>query len=394
MKNILVLSVSLLLYGLTACDEASNRQRALPVLDFRTDIPEKSFALEELGKVRYVRFNVSDSILLGEEMKLTVHQDNLFFFDARKGEVVGFRNNGDLFSYFNRLGQGGEEYTDIRQFVYDASSQEIFIYTTGRKGIVVYGPDGSYKRLLPILDSIMIDGMASLDDQRLILQDMKNALFIKDGEPVKFNPDFPSPNAYPFIILDKQTATFAPLTAIKPEHRFQSFVLTMKDSKPFIYLGRQLRLFASGDQCLISEPACDTAFALSPDLSLTPVFAHLPSVKEKEGKISCSVMASTTQTMLIEAVTLKYEGGDGLARKQYLYNVPANSFSICKFVSNDFEGHEFQNPVIANNKLYYILYPYTLLEAWKANKLQGELLEIAKRMGEEDNPILMEVALK
>ena len=394
MKKIASLAVILFFLGLLGCVSTSSRQQSVPVLDFRTEIPEKTFALEDVGKVRYVRFNVSDSVLLGEEMKLSVAGDNLFFYHPGQGDIIGFESNGNLLTHFNRKGQSNEEYTDIRQFVYDTDRHEIFIFTTGRKGIAVYDLDGSFKRLLPVPDTIMLDGMASLDKRKLIFLDMKNAQFVKDGEPVKFSPDFPSPSEYPYVLFDKETAEFAPMTALKSENRFNSFVLTMKDSRPFIYLGRQSHLFTSGQQCLISEPASDTAFALSPDLSLTPVFTRLPSVREKEGKISCSVMASTSRTMLVEAIVLKYEGGDGLARKQYLYNVPENSFSLCKFTGNDFEGYEFQNPVIANNKLYYILYPFSLLEAEKANKLHGELQEIAKTLGEEDNPILMEVALK
>lgn len=394
MKKIASVLAILLFWGLLGCVPTSSRQQSVPVLDFRTEIPQKTFALEDVGNVRYLCFNAPDSVLLGEEMKLSVAGNNLFFYDPGQGDIVGFSNSGDLIFHFNRKGQGNEEYTDIRQFVYDTDRREIFIFTTGRKGIAVYGPDGSYKRLLPVPDTIMLDGMASLDRQKLILLDMKNAQFVKDGDPVKFSPDFPSPGEYPYVLFDKETAEFAPLAVLKSENRFNSFVLTMKDNRPFIYLGRQSHLFTSGRQCLISEPASDTAFALSPDLSLTPVFTRLPSVREKEGKISCSVMASTSRTMLVEAITLKYEGGDGLVRKQYLYNVPESSFSLCKFAGNDFEGYEFQNPVIADNKLYYILYPYTLLEAQKANKLHGGLQKIAEIMGEEDNPILVEVTLK
>ena len=395
MKNTLYMIISFLLIGFVSCSDKSNRENyQLPVLDFRNEIPEKTFVLQDVGDVRYVRFHASDSVLLGDRMRLSVNRDHMFFYSSGDGDVIHFNKDGVLLSRFNRKGQGAEEYTDIRQFVYDTDRKEIFIFTTGRMGVSVYDSNGTYKRFLPCPDEVMIDGMASLDKQRLILVNMRNAKYIKDGEPVKLVASSPDPDEYPFVLLDKETGKHAPFSAIRSENRFQSFVLTMRDNKPFMYLARQLRLFPAGDQCLISEPASDTAYSVSADLSLTPVFAHLPSVKDNNGKISCSVMALTSQTMLIEAVPLKYEGGNDLQRKLYLYNVPGNDFSACKFVSHDFSGHDFLNPVVADNKLYYIIYPFTLLQAYGANKLSGELLEIAKTLDEEDNPILMEVSLK
>lgn len=395
MKKKLFISVFVLLCGLSSClDKGGKSSEApLPVLDFRKEIPEKIFAVQDLGKVRYVRFK-TDSVLLGDQMRLAVNGGSLFFYSSGSGEIVGFDKNGNKLCSFNRKGQGGEEYTDIRQFVYDEARKEIFLYTIGRQGIAVYDLDGTYKRLLPVSDSVSVDGMMTLDKQTLILLDMKNALFIKEGEPVKGDPSFPDPNEYPFVLLDKETGEESRFPAVKPTDRFMSFVLTIKDGKPFIYIGRQPHLFPADGQCLISEPASDTAFALSPDQSLTPLFTRLPSVREKEGKISCALMASTPQTMLIEAIFLKYQSGNSLEKRQYLYNVSDNNFSVYKLANRDFKDHTPENPIVSDNKLYFILYPYMLLEALNSNKLSGELQEIARTLNEEDNPILMEVALK
>ena len=51
------------------------------------------------------------------------------------------------------------------------------------------------------------------------------------------------------------------------------------------------------------------------------------------------------------------------------------------------------NFVFNHNKLYYILYPFTLLEAMEKGELSGELAEITKTLDEDENLILMEVDL-
>lgn len=392
----LFLSVFVLLCGLNSCSgKSENKNEApLPVLDFRKDIPEKTLAMQDLGKVRYVRFNTSDSVLLGDQMRLTVDGGNPFFYDSGAGYIVGFDKEGNMLCSFNRKGQGSEEYTDIRQFVYDEARKEVFLFSSGRKGIVVYGLDGTYKRLLPISDSILVDGLATLDKETLILLDTKDTPFIQDGVPVQLNPSASNPSEYPFVLIDKETGEQSRLQTFRSANRYQSFVLTNKDGKPFIYLGRQSHLFSVNGQCLLSEAASDTIYALSSGQLQVPLLTRLPSVKEKEGKISCTMMAVTPNTMLIEAIFLKYEGGDGLKRQQYIYNVKENTFSAYKLTSTDFKDREFSTPVVSDNKLYYVLYPYLLLEALEKNQLSGELQDVARALSEDDNPILMEVALK
>ena len=97
--------------------------------------------------------------------------------------------------------------------------------------------------------------------------------------------------------------------------------------------------------------------------------------------------------MLVNAVFLKDEGQMKLRDELYLYNVAENSFSHVKLTNKDWQNGDMMNFVFNNNKLYYTLYPFTLLEAMEKNELGGDLLEITKSLDEDENLILMEVSL-
>ena len=114
MRNIFILLPTiLLLCTLGACKKNSGVEEALPVLDFRQDIPEKEVTLQDIGNVRYIRFHTSDSILLGDHMRLLPCGDKLFFYDRGGGDVLGFDKDGNSLSRFNHKGQGADEYTGI-----------------------------------------------------------------------------------------------------------------------------------------------------------------------------------------------------------------------------------------------------------------------------------------
>lgn len=396
MKKIFIPLVAfLMLLGLHACKEKEVGEGPLPVLDFRLDIPGKEVAVQNLGKVRYFRLHTPDSILLGDQTTFVPGRNSLFFFNKSTGDVVGFDKEGELIGSFNRKGQSGEEYAQIRLLDYDDERKEVFLSPWEKNQFQVYGLDGNYKRTLPFSDSIRLEGIVSLDKNTFVLLDMNNVPFVKDGGEIDRSATGQAPDNRPFVLMDKETGLNKERLPIVSEDRFHSFLLTMKEGRPFLLLGRLKYLFAGNDECLLSEPAADTIYSISSERHLKPAFTRLPSTKDKEGRIACEVRAYTPKTMLINALFIRQEGFDRLRSELYLYNVPEKTFSVSKLLNADWKGADLtNNPIFSNNKLYYILYPHTLLEAKEKNELSGELLEITQTLNEDENLILMEVTLE
>lgn len=394
MKNIFItLSAIAFIYVLGACNHKAKTNSPLPVLDLQTGITEREVSVQDLGKVRYIHLQVSDSILLGDQMKLAASKNSLFFFNSSTGEVIGFNKEGKQISRFNRKGQGGEEYARIRQVIYDDEREEVFLLSWEKKQLLVYEPDGKYKRSLSLPDSIQPECIVSLDRNSLVLLDMNQAPFVKDGGELDTSqPGLPGD--HPFMVMDKETGKDSKYLPVVSGDRYHSFLLTSKDSRPFLLLGRLNYLYPCNDGCILSEPAADTIFFLSPGQQVKPVLTRIPSAKEKEGRISLEVRAATSKIMLVKALFIKQDGLEKLPSQLYLYTIPENKFTGCRLKNTDWQGADITDQgIFDNNKLYYILYPFNLHEAMDKGLLSGELLEISKTLDEDDNPILMEVAL-
>ena len=392
MKKIwLCLAVVALLPGLNGCRGKAGSEGPLPVLDFRADIPKKDVALQELGKVRYFRLQTPENVLLGDQMKLVPSEAGLFFFEPSIGDVIGFNKKGEMISRFNRKGQGGEEYARIRHILYDDQRREVFL--DGFTQMQVYGLDGSYKKSFNFPDSLQMDVVESLDKNTMVFLDMKGVPFVKEGETADLGERQESSNR-PYVLMDKETGKKIERLPIVSDNRYRSMIITTRDGRPFVLLNRMRNLLScNGGGCLISEPAADTLYQLSSDRQLKPVFSKLPLSIGKEGKIACEIRALTPNQMLVNAVFLKDESEMKLRNELYLYNVAENAFSQVKLTNKDWQNGDMMNFVFNNNKLYYTLYPFTLLEAMEKNELDGELLEITKTLDEDDNLILMEVSL-
>lgn len=392
MKRICLCAVAVMLVvGLNGCKNGVKNEGPLPVLDFRADIPDREAVLQDLGKVRYFRLQTPENVLLGDQMKLIPSEAGLFFIGSSTGDVIGFNKKGEMISHFNRKGQGGEEYARIRHILYDEKRQELFL--DGITQMQVYGLDGTYKRSFSLPDSLQMDVIESLDENAMVFLDMKGALFVKEGETAKID-DNPEASNQPYVLMDKETGKKIERLPIVSDNRYRSMIVTTRDGRPFILLNRMRNLLSCGDGgCLISEPAADTLYQLAPDRQLKPVFTKLPLSTEKDGKIACEIRALTPNQMLVNAVFLKDEGQMKLRDELYLYNVAENSFSHVKLTNKDWQNGDMMNFVFNNNKLYYTLYPFTLLEAMEKNELGGDLLEITKSLDEDENLILMEVSL-
>lgn len=392
MKKIWVCAALMaMLGGLNGCKESAGKEGELPVLDFRTDIPAKEVALQDIGKVRYFRLQTPEKVLLGDQMKLAAGEAGLFFFEPSTGDVTGFDKNGKMICHFNRKGQGGEEYGRIRHVLYDEARKAVFLDAV--RQIQVYDLDGNFKRTLKLPESIMTDVIESVDENTLVGLDMQGALLVKEGETTKID-ELPDADNCPYVLMDKETGEKIERLPLVSNNRYRSMIMTTRDGRPFILLNRMRHFLAcDGGGCLISEPAADTLYLLSPDRQLKPVFAKLPLSTEKDGKIACEIKAFTPDRMLINAVFLKDEGEMKLRNELYLYDAAEKAFSHVKLTNKDWKGGDMMNFVSNNNKLYYTLYPFTLLEAMEKNELSGHLLEITQTLDEDENMILMEVQL-
>lgn len=400
MKNdlfLLLCSAALLISG--ACTNKETTYNNLPTLNVEEQLPKKDIAFQEIGKVRYIRFNTPDSVLLGDNMKLTAFQDQLFFVDKSDGDVIGFNTNGNLICNFNHKGQGANEYVYINSLTYDPVNQEVYVVSINNlTKLYVFGLDGNFKRCIAQKDTVQYTQVMPVGKNTLLAFDGTKTPAIKDGKPASLGPEPATPSKQPFILLNSETCEQKERLPLTFEQRFRPFLLTIHNNKPFVFLAPYTYLSGNSKQCILNEPSSDTTFVLMPNKDIQPILTRTPAVATMKHKILTSVLLNTSKYILLKTVLLQHEAQDQspLKEENILYNRAANNFTNCSFVNAHFKeaGDAFARYVVASNKIYVVLYPHILLAALEKNQLSGELKEITEKLNEEDNLLVMEVLLQ
>ncbi|WP_102409024.1 6-bladed beta-propeller [Parabacteroides bouchesdurhonensis] len=403
MRNVLFLSVLMInLLGLTGCLNRSGKvsERAIPVMNMDVSYPQKEFALQDLGKVRYIRMDTTENALLDDGMRLSPSANGFIFYNPFSGSVVGYDKDGHLICNFNHKGQGANEYANINKLAYDEENGKIYILPYGTKvNILAFDLQGKCVQSFSTPDTLIATDMALFNSESLLVWDTKNFNVIKEGKISKLAEALPDPNPYPFVFLNtKDGALDSRLSKAYPEH-FRLLVFTIQDGAPFVMMAHTNTIVPSNNGFLLNDFVSDTVFWLSKDKEVKPVFTHTPSLHTNIPKRNvCEVWAMSSRFMLINVISLNLEEAStqtGLKTAWYLWDSNEQSFTQCTFYNADFKkaGETLRPTAVSGDKLYFRYFPSELLEASEKQSLKGELETLTHSLDEDDNMILMEVSL-
>jgi hypothetical protein len=142
----------------------------------------------------------------------------------------------------------------------------------------------------------------------------------------------------------------------------------------------------------------DTLYKLTPDFTLEPIVTRLPSIRKMAstwGVIDAETPNYRFMTLGKEGdsefstVSLVFDKRKGEISEQNFYNVDDLSKKTIAF------GHLLENIRAIDNNRYYLSIPADQLkEAYENGELTGKLKEIASKITEDDNPVLMVVKFK
>jgi hypothetical protein len=150
---------------------------------------------------------------------------------------------------------------------------------------------------------------------------------------------------------------------------------------------------------ILNDTSSDTIYQLAPDFSLTPIMTRIPSIQQMEIPIFLGVNMETERYLFmtkakleeypsIPCVQLVYDKHTGEIREQNFYNGDDLTKKQIDF------GVESRNIRAIDNNRYYLSIPADQLkEAYENSELTGKLKEIASKITEDDNPVLMVVKL-
>ena len=146
-----VLNLILLFFLLLGCQLNNQKPQTgdLPVIDLSKNYPKKEIRLQDIADIENIALETTDDILLSGGCNIAYISDkHIVIRDIAQSTFYIFNQEGKIINYFNRRGQGPQEWVGIAQSVFDEKNEEIYVKTYHT--ILVYSLNGEYKRTLPL----------------------------------------------------------------------------------------------------------------------------------------------------------------------------------------------------------------------------------------------------
>lgn len=384
MKQINAILAIILLVVLAGCEESKQSNDELIIVDVSKSYPKKELVLQDFMDVEYLALETSDEFLtqglvqdVGKEYLLVKNRNrdgDIFIFDRKTGK--GLRK-------INRQGQGAEEYAGINGIILDESNDEIFVMSPGNK-ILVYDLYGEFKRCLNL--DREVSSVFDYDKSDLIGYDMSDY----------HNKGKDRGKSY-HVIISKQDGSITREIFI-PFKTINTPIVT-GDGGFVANYSYQIRL--SHGKCTLIDTSADTLYNYAPDGSLTPFIVRTPSAHTMQPEVFLYTGIYTDRYYFMETVknVFNFEKGNGFYADVLMYDKEEKAIYQVTVHNGDYA--EKRSVAMTAKSINHDIEGATtlnaprLVEIYKKGQLKdGPLKEIASKLDEEDNPVIMLVKQK
>lgn len=384
MKQTNLLLAAILLVVLAGCVEYRQSHDDLITVDLSKSYPKKELILQDLMDVEYIALETTDEFLtqglvqdVGKEYLLVSNRNrdgDIFIFDRKTGK--GLRK-------INRQGQGAEEYAGINRIILDESNDEILVMSPGNK-ILVYDLYGEYKRCLKL--DREVSSVFDYDKSNLIGYDMSDY----------HNKGKDRSKSY-HILISKQDGSITREIFI-PFKTIDTPVVTGDGGFVASY-SYQIR--QSHGKCTLMDTSSDTLYNYAPDGTLTPFIVRTPSAHTMEPEVFLYMGIYTDRYYFMQTVknVFNFEKGNGFYTDELMYDKEEKAVYQVAVYNGDYAEKRTvamtAKPINSEIEDATSLNASRLVEIYKKGQLKdGQLKEIASRLSEEDNPVIMLVRQK
>lgn len=369
--------------GMVGCKQL-NTTDTLVSIDVNVNYPEKNLILQDFMDVEYIPLESTDKFVtqgdimaIGRKLILAknyINDGNIYVFDRRTGK--GLR-------IINRLGQGNEEYAFINGIVLDEKNEEMFVNCTPMKKILVYDLFGNFKRSFKHTEGSEYLEVFNYNKDNLLRYDM--SIYYKDGEK-------------------KGTEFYHAVISKQDGHVVQGISIPFSIVKtPFVRNGNAMvatsirSITPCKNNWLLTETSSDTVYCYSNDNKMEPFL-----VKKSSGDpdVFLTVGVVCDQYYFIQTVKkiFNFKKGRGFPKNDLMYDKKEKAVFKTSVLNADYINRQKVDMTshVGNDEIatFQNLEAYELIEAYKKNELKGELKEIATKLNEESNPVVMLVKYK
>jgi hypothetical protein len=367
-----------------------NKQSAddIIVVDVTKSYPEKELILQDFMDVEYIALDSSDDEFLCQGVVVAVGKEIMLIRNQiSDGNIFVFDRNGKGLRKINRRGQGPEEYASITGITLDEDSGEIFVKAL-KQGIIVYDLYGNFLRNIPVREDFLYSSeLQNYDREHLIC-----------GEYL-LQVDEKSKETQSGIIISKKDGSIVNDIRVHIEKGVNTRV---NDGMMVVFLSSMVKSFIPyHDRWILTELSSDTIFSLSPDYKMIPFITRTPSIHSMSPEVFLLPVLLTDRyyfmetlkreieyiTRIIPRIELLY---DRQEKTIYRYTVYNNDYAIPKPLEFMLRYSNMSNEIAYMQKLE----AYELIELNEKGELKGKLKEVAAKLDEDSNPVIMLVKHK
>ena len=348
--------------------------------------PKKELVLQDFMDVEYIPLETNDEFInhgyvqaIGKKYIIVRNYNN-------DGDIFVYDRNGKAIRKINRKGQGGEEYISCRSVTLDEENEELFINDFLARKITVYDLKGNFKRSFKQKqegDTQFYLDIIDYDKDNLICYDECNA-------------------DIPFLLVSKQDGSITKeiITPFKEKKLFHQ-VLRYEGGARGANPGLYSRIIPYNNNWILLEPSSDTIYTLMPDFSLRPFIAKTPPVHTLDPELFLILRLISDRYYFMESVKNVYDfrKEEGFPRTYFMYDTQEKDFFSYMIYNGDYSYKRELYMVMfttinAKGELWATIAAFDLCKDYKEGKLKGKLKDIAAKLGEDDNRVIMLVKPK
>jgi hypothetical protein len=349
----------------------------------KTYTSKKKLILQDFMDVEYIALETNDDFVnqgrvkaIGKEVILVANRNN-------DGDIFIYDRTGKALRKINRRGQGPEEYVNIIGITLDEDNGEIFVNDIATRKIVVYDLYGNFKRGFkhkqdPKDRSSYYD-IFNYDRDNLICYDGTN-------------------KEIAFFLISKQDGSVT--KEIKVPLKERKKLMATKREGGVTYArtppGQEYPIIPFNGHWVLTENSSDTIFSFLPDYSLRPFIVRTPSVQSMNPEIILLLKLMSDRYYFMETIENEYsfETNTGFTRNFLMYDKQEKTLSGYIVYNGDYSIQKeiylsFLYPVNRERESWQIIETDQLVESYKKGELKGKLNEIAAKLNEDDNPVIM-----
>jgi hypothetical protein len=297
------------------------------------------------------------------------------------GDIFIFDRTGKGIRKINRLGQGGEEYSQITEIILDEDNNEMFVSDYPARKIMVYSLYGDFKRSFKFADAGYYNFIFNYDQEHLICY--KTCLPIDTEESGH-------------ILISKQDGSITRKIPI-PFQEIKTPVFTKED---MTVMPAFCLTFPCQTNWALANTSSDTMYTYLPDGNLIPILVRTPSIRDMDTEVFLFPGVFTNRYYFMQTIKKEFDPVrmKGFPSADWVYDRQEKAIFNYIVYNDDFSNKRqvslTSEPVSREMATCRSLEAFELVEAYGKGQLRGKLKEMAAGLDEESNPVIMLVKHK